>query len=386
MKKLLKSVLPRLSFYFGSLTFYLDEQYDTAISDEPYYFTTEAELRRPQLEKAFAEAEEKLSIFKESHNIPGMSCSIAVQELNPYTINLGESDPLFGVKVHNQTKIRVGELTMTLTALIALDLVRLGFADSKLNIPYAGRTLVGYDLLKHQAGLEDYNDDEVTSEKTLYQCEKTGSILRRVRVNRSPYSYSRRGYHVMAYLLAYIKGQSLVNTYDHYFLSQGLSDTSVDANESIKLFRSRYFVSKWGEEGFAEEKMTPAPFVNPVHYCGINGVISTSYDMALIGQKILVNSKEQSLKDFLSPRMIGNLCERGPSDNSIFGKTVCGGDVVYRTSNCLGALGVLYLKGIINNNKIAVAILGNMEFENMDHDKELKKLAEDVVKSFDRVF
>ncbi len=60
--------------------------------------------------------------------------------------------------------------------------------------------------------------------------------------------------------------------------------------------------------------------------------------------------------------------------------------MVYRTSNCLGALGVLYLKGIINKNKIAVAILGNMEFENMDHDKELRKLAEDIVKSFDRVF
>lgn len=385
MNKLLKAVLPRLSFYCGSLTFYLDERYDTAVLEEPYYFTTEAELKRPQLLSAFKEAEDKLRIFKESHGIPGMSCSIAFQELNPYTISLGKSDPDFGVKVHNQTKIRVGELTMTLTALIALDLVRLGFADTKLQVTLTQNRLVGMDLLKHQAGLDDYNDDQVTSVNTLRDCQTTMNVLDTARVSKSSYNYSRRGYFVMGHLLAYLKGESLVWTYDRYFLSQGLSDTSMDVNESIKLFRSRYYLSKWNNEGFAEEERTPAPFVNPVHYGGVNGVISTSYDMALIGQKILMNSKEQSLKDFISPKLIKDLCERGPNDSSIFGKTVSGGDVVYRTSNCLGALGVLYLKGIINNKKVAVAILGNMEFENMDHDKELRKLAEDIVKLFDKV-
>lgn len=369
----------------GGLRF-LDEKYETSINDPPYFYKPNVD--KASLQDAFNKAKDELERFKDAHEIPGVTCAIAVDDLFPYIINLGQSDDHFGVDMHNRTKIRIGEMSMVFTAAIIYHLDNFGFTTLSQKILGSQKTATNL-LDEHwdHVGREDtyYKKTAVFRDGFVADLKQEISELQQTE-NGATSKKSKAAYHYLSWEAADLKNSKRAFVYDQYFLTQGFTNTCVDIHDKIKLFRSRYY------EGDANIT-NPAPFVNPAHFLGVNGILSTAYDMSLFGQRLLANIQNNVYRNFLSPSHISKMFSEQSNGMTVFGKKTQNGDA-YCCNNSLGASGILFLTGLdvkrvarrpgALNRKIAVAILANKEFTSGqdNYETSLEALARQIANCF----
>lgn len=389
MNCLMRLAAVRGTFLAASGLSFLDEKYETPINDPPYFYKPNVD--KDSLQAAFNEAKEYLEEFRLRHNIPGVTCAIAVDDLFPYIINHGHSDKHFDVKMHNRTKVRIGEMSMVFTAALIYHLENFGFTTLSQNIFGSNKNAAG--LLNERwtyQGEESYKKTTVFNDGFADDNHIRPELDKLVPSTVNATKKCKLAYELLSWEAAQVKNSKRAFVYDQYFLTQGFTNTCVDIHDRIKLFRARYYQGD-------SNTISPAPFVNPAHHLGVNGILSTAYDMALFGQRLLANSKHNVYRNFLSPDQVSKMFQAIQNNEmTVFGKKTQNGDA-YCYNNSLGASGILFLTGLdIRGSKtrlgelqrkISIAVLANKEITtgSDSYVTSLEALAREIARCFDTV-
>jgi D-alanyl-D-alanine carboxypeptidase len=108
--------------------------------------------------------EHELQDVLERHDIPGAAVILRVGGEERFRLELGEADPESGVPMRTASRVRIGSITKTLTALTLAELAQRGaldlddpVADWVPGVPWGDFMRVRH-LLTHESGLRHYED------------------------------------------------------------------------------------------------------------------------------------------------------------------------------------------------------------------------------------
>jgi len=339
----------------------------------------------------FERVEELIDGYIKKTNTPGLSCSVAINDGLPMTLNYGVSDKENDVPMHMETKIRIGTISMPITAMFVLQLAQNNFInldDNLRNIGksfwnnYVARTSL-QQLLTHKSGISDLLESDVNDfddhndvplQQLVYYllcgAQNTETLEDKSLKRWNDYKFSRLNYLFLAIVVsqALAKKLKVADAFNELFRSYGLLSTCVDESREIISFRSKHYTTD--KEGVVSR----SPYVDPSRLLGVHGIMSTSYDMCSLGQRILMNSFGKNIYPSPSHQVVNKLVHPIEVEivdgveymRCILGTTleIDGMPTVYYNSNSIGCRCILYLHGITTDMKhepkVSIAILTNL--------------------------
>jgi len=375
---------------------------------------------RHVIQGIFERVEELIEGYMKKSGTPGLSFSVAINDGLPMTLNYGVSDKENNVPVHMETKMRIGTISMPITAMFVLQLAQNNFinvGDNLRNVGkrfwnnYVARTSL-QQLLTHKSGISDLletdvNDYEDHNEVPLQdlihyllcRSQSTENLEDKPLERWNDYKFSRLNYMFLAIVVsqALAKQLRIDEAFNELFQSWGFLSTYIDKRSEIISFRSKQYTTD--KSGVVKV----APYVDPCRLLGVHGVLSTSYDMCSLGQRILMNSFGKDIYPSPSHQVVNKLVHPIEVEivdgveymRCILGTTleVDGMPTVYYNSNSIGGRSILYLHGITTDMKheprVSIAILTNLQNTELSEDfyndfyvdkdnEDLKNLATDI--------
>lgn len=366
-----------------------------------------------EVKTATQRVKELLEKFRVKNMIPGISVAIAIQGGEPGVVYSGLQDIGSRLPVHHKTKMRWGNVSMSLTAFMSIkkaqsDQASLGMSKTVKDL-LAGdfgninqaQQVTFQQLITHRSGLRDFQPSETKWMGTKHTAGAEWNALSIMEncwapgTNPGTFLYSRMGYHVLGRILIEDhnvgKGDDIPEpeaVFHSFFQSIGLRQTKVDDILAIRYFRSKQYALKKVDNNWV---IRPCIYHDCSRYVGAEGYMGTCLDMARFGSRIAM-LKSNEIKNILfdvSPQATKNI--NGKSYRQ------CAFGLVKADSNkevnevmsiscgeSLGCSNVLYLRGLDKSKgepTLCIAIMSNLE----GVDDVYRKLLPDIIKVYDEI-
>ena len=258
------------------------DQSDTIFIDDMYSFEV-------------AQAEKLIAELMNQKNIPGLSITLATKDEILWSEGFGIADLEKNVPVTINTKFRIGSISKTLTGIAIGKLIQ----DKRLNLEDPVQIFVPYfpekkwpitigNLVYHTAGIRDYNyrNGEFLNRNNYTSIEQSVNVFKNDSLLFEPgskYSYTTYGYVLLS---AVIEGATGVNylqfMQDSILTPLNMLNTVPDVNKQIIANRSAFYDESNGE-------IVNGYYVDNSNKWAGGGYLSTSLDLALLGQNLLNN-------------------------------------------------------------------------------------------------
>lgn len=361
-----------------------------------------------EVENATKRVKELVEKFRVENMIPGISVAIAIQDGEPGVVYSGMQDIGSRLPVHHKTKMRWGNISMALTAFMAIkktqsNATKITMQDILKNLldgDFSGtpeaEQVTFKQLIVHRSGLRDFSPSETKWMGTKHTSGAEWNASHIMQCFENPpgtFLYSRMGYHVLGRImieketlgdLNYIsEPESVFHT---FFQSIGLRETKVDDILAIRYYRSKQYALKKVDQNWV---IRPCIYHDCSRFVGAEGYMGTCLDMARFGSRIAMITNDE-LKNVLFQASPG-------ANKEINGKSYrqCAFGLVKADSNkevneamsfscdeSLGCSNVLYVRGLNKNNEVpalSIAIMSNLEGV---HDV-YRKLLPEIIEVYD---
>ncbi len=258
------------------------EQSDTIFVHDKYSLEVE------QAQKLVAE-------LMNEKNIPGLSITAATKDEIIWAQGFGYADVENTTPVKINTKFRIGSISKTLTGMAIGKLIE----DKKLSLEEPVQKYVPYfpeknwpitigKLVYHTSGIRDYNyrNGEFLNRNNYKSIEESINVFKNDSLLFEPgtkYSYTTYGYVLLS---AVIEGATRMNylqfMQDSILTPLNMLNTVPDENKPIIANRSAFYDESNGE-------IVNGYYVDNSNKWAGGGYLSTSLDLALLGQNLLDN-------------------------------------------------------------------------------------------------
>jgi serine beta-lactamase-like protein LACTB len=246
--------------------------------------------------------------------IPGLSITVATKEEIIWSQGFGYADLEKSVTVKLNTKFRIGSISKTLTGIAIGELLE----NKRLSLDDPIHKYVSYfpeknwpinigNLVYHTSGLRDYNyrNGEFLSRTNFKSVEESINVFKNDSLLFKPgtkYSYTTYGYVLLSGVIEGITGKPYLDYMQDSILTPlGLLNTIPDENKPIISNRSSFYDESNGE-------IVNGYYVDNSNKWAGGGFLSTSFDLAILGQKLLGNNflSEATRQKLWSPNTLSN--------------------------------------------------------------------------------
>lgn len=246
--------------------------------------------------------------------IPGLSITVATKEEIIWAQGFGYADLEKKVPVKLNTKFRIGSISKTLTGIAISKLLE----NKRMSLDDPIQRYVSYfpenkwpfsigNLVYHTAGIRDYNyrNGEFLSRTNFKSVEESINVFKNDSLLYKPgtkFSYTTYGYVLLSGVIEGITGKPYLEYMQDSILTPlGMMNTVPDENKPIIANRSSFYDESNGE-------IVNGYYVDNSNKWAGGGYLSTSLDLAILGQNLLGNNflSEATRQKLWTPNTLSN--------------------------------------------------------------------------------
>lgn len=247
-------------------------------------------------------------------NIPGLSITVATKDEIIWAQGFGFSDLEKKVPVKLNTKFRIGSISKTLTGVAIgklMEIRQLNLNDPiQKYAPYFPEKkwpITISNLVYHTAGIRDYNygSGEFLSRTSYKSIEESINVFKNDSLLFEPgtkYSYTTYGYVLLSGVIEGITGIPFLKYMQDSILTPlNMVNTLPDENKPIIANRASFYDESNGE-------IVNGYYVDNSNKWAGGGYLSTSLDLALLGQNLLGDKflSETTRQELWTPNTLSN--------------------------------------------------------------------------------
>ena len=320
---------------------------------------------------AIAQARTTVREIIDRHHVPGMSVTVGVNGQVVYSEGFGFADLENRVPVTPLTRMRIGSVSKSVTAIALGQLVEAGKLDLDAEIqkyvptfprkrwPITVRQVAGHTAgIRHYdlAGFENLSSKRYLTVLSGLEIFQNDSLLFEP---GTKYSYSSYGWNLISAVVEGASGESFLSYMRRrVFDPLALHSIVADHTDSVIAYRARFY------ENTRDTIVLNAPYVDNSYKWAGGGFISNTEDLVQLGMALLRGSllKPATVNTLFTSQKLrsGELTNYGIGWGS--GKDEAGRRTVSHTGGSVGGRAVLLL---YPDQGVVVALLGNAGYAPM---------------------
>jgi len=247
---------------------------------------------RELMGEAAERSQRVLKVQAAKYNIPGLSYGVAFDEKQPFSSYFGQCDVENNKLVENDTKYKLGNISMLFTAYLCFRMIQEGKIHLHTRVfpltPKDDSTTVN-SLLCHMSGLKDYNEDELFSLEMKDLIDLSRDVLVSKLNNKciddkniGVYSKSKYGYHLLQCLMETVwndESDKVSSRPYNLMLKDEISKLNSDENNPIEVDWNLNVIDKLSRHYIQDKNGSLAMdrFAPFGHKSGVWGVVSNCY-------------------------------------------------------------------------------------------------------------